>query len=166
MKTSLTQVAGSVRLRGVQLAAALGMIIALLVLSPGVTEARTLADKTSDTSTIPRASMVVGQELVLPAKGNVSFDTGTGLMSDNPAITTASTSRAAQCPPTIRRGSRGRWVAQLQLALFKARYLGRIDIDGIFGPRTRSAVMDFQRYHRLRIDGIVGPKTWHALRYC
>ena len=33
------------------------------------------------------------------------------------------------------------------------------EIDGLYGPKTSSAVMRFQRTHRLTADGIVGPKT-------
>lgn len=39
-----------------------------------------------------------------------------------------------------------------------------LKIDGIFGPKTRAAVMRFQRAHRLAVDGIVGPHTTAALR--
>lgn len=35
--------------------------------------------------------------------------------------------------------------------------------DGIFGPRTESAVRAFQRDSRLHVDGIVGPRTRAAL---
>jgi len=41
--------------------------------------------------------------------------------------------------------------------------LGRVAVDGIFGPNTRSAVQSFQRKKGLVADGIVGPKTWRAL---
>jgi hypothetical protein len=32
-------------------------------------------------------------------------------------------------------------------------------VDGVFGPKTKQAVIRFQRTHRLAPDGIVGPKT-------
>lgn len=56
----------------------------------------------------------------------------------------------------LRVGSGGPEVARLQ------RLLG-VKADGKFGPRTRAAVVAFQRRARLSPDGIVGPKTWAAL---
>jgi hypothetical protein len=46
---------------------------------------------------------------------------------------------------------------------------GPLDVDGIFGPRTRSAVKLFQARFPdaegmpLKIDGVVGPITWGAM---
>ena len=37
-------------------------------------------------------------------------------------------------------------------------------VDGIFGPKTRAAVVAFQKAHGLKPDGLVGPKTTAALR--
>ena len=36
-------------------------------------------------------------------------------------------------------------------------------IDGLYGPRTRQAVVAFQAAHGLEVDGVVGPHTWTAL---
>jgi hypothetical protein len=59
--------------------------------------------------------------------------------------------------PTLRRGSTGDVVRQLQTALQLA------PADGVFGPGTEAAVRAFQRAHGLVPDGIVGPKCWAAL---
>lgn len=61
----------------------------------------------------------------------------------------------------LRLGSSGPYVQMLQLALARAGQ--RIATDGIFGTRTRNAVMAFQRANGLTADGIVGPQTWRAL---
>lgn len=58
--------------------------------------------------------------------------------------------------PMLKRGSRGHWVKVAQ------RKLG-VAADGIFGPVTESAVIEFQREQGLLVDGIVGPQTWDAL---
>ena len=63
--------------------------------------------------------------------------------------------------PTIRRGTQGDLVVQLQRILDKNGF--SLSIDGIFGPKTEEAVKAFQRKYSLSVDGIVGPKTWAAL---
>lgn len=37
------------------------------------------------------------------------------------------------------------------------------NVDGLFGPETKSKVIDFQASMNLVRDGIVGPKTWAAI---
>jgi peptidoglycan hydrolase-like protein with peptidoglycan-binding domain len=56
----------------------------------------------------------------------------------------------------LRSGSQGSTIAAVQRAL-------GIPADGVYGPRTRQAVMAFQRVHGLIVDGIVGPQTLGAL---
>ena len=38
-----------------------------------------------------------------------------------------------------------------------------VDIDGVFGPRTRNAVLSFQSDSDIQVDGIAGPQTMGAL---
>jgi hypothetical protein len=56
----------------------------------------------------------------------------------------------------LRVGDRGASVKLVQAALGVAP-------DGLFGPRTRAAVIKAQKRARLRPDGIVGPRTWAVL---
>lgn len=64
--------------------------------------------------------------------------------------------------PTLRQGMRGSAVTWLQESL-KARGFYTAAIDGVFGPATETAVMDFQESVQLVADGVVGPATWRAL---
>lgn len=66
--------------------------------------------------------------------------------------------------PTLRRGSKGDAVAQLQTMLRNRGYdLGPCGVDGDFGRATEAAVKLFQEEHMLNADGIVGKLTWDAL---
>lgn len=62
----------------------------------------------------------------------------------------------------LRYGSRGPQVQLLQLALQRAGYAPG-GTDGIFGARTRSALLSFQTAHRLNADGVAGVRTHTAL---
>ncbi len=63
---------------------------------------------------------------------------------------------------TLRRGSRGELVKQVQTKLKSWGYYSGA-IDGIFGSGTESAVKAFQRKNGLTADGIVGRRTAEAL---
>jgi hypothetical protein len=71
------------------------------------------------------------------------FDVPTDIIADAPPVR-----------PTLRRGSSGESVRELQ---------GKLFVDGVFGPNTEDAVRRFQHVHGLTVDGIVGPKTWAKL---
>jgi hypothetical protein len=71
-----------------------------------------------------------------------------------PAAEPATQPGGAPGRPTIRRGSTGEAVRQLQLALHIE------PADGIFGAGTEASVRAFQRLNGLVPDGIVGPKSW------
>ena|SRR5438132_8791316 len=64
--------------------------------------------------------------------------------------------------PTLRNGSSGEPVRQLQEAL---RELGHDPgpIDGQFGARTEAAVKAYQQERGIAVDGVVGPITWRNI---
>jgi hypothetical protein len=65
--------------------------------------------------------------------------------------------------PTVRYGSQGPAVEELQQKLNADGADPALEADGIFGPKTRAAVVAFQTKHGLSPDGIVGPLTWGKL---
>lgn len=58
--------------------------------------------------------------------------------------------------PLVRFGSRSDYVKEIQRLL-------DLSDDGVFGPDTLDAVMQFQADNSLQADGIVGSVTWSAL---
>ena len=71
------------------------------------------------------------------------------------------TVKAAEELPTLREGSRGLYVEELQEMLDKRGYT--LKVDGIFGSKTLEAVEAFQADNGLVVDGVVGSKTWGKL---
>ena len=64
--------------------------------------------------------------------------------------------------PTVSYGSRGDAVRKLQ-ELLNALGYDCGSVDGIFGSKTKAAVLAFQKANGLGADGIVGPLTWGKL---
>ena len=67
--------------------------------------------------------------------------------------------------PVLRQGANSAWpkvtVRSLQY-LLDARG-AKVTVDGVFGAKTRTAVIAFQRAHHLTADGAAGAQTWAAL---
>jgi peptidoglycan hydrolase-like protein with peptidoglycan-binding domain len=59
--------------------------------------------------------------------------------------------------PMLEEGDVGAAVVEAQIML------GEIEVDGIFGPETERATVQFQQMHGLERDGVIGPDTWTAL---
>ena len=64
--------------------------------------------------------------------------------------------------PVVRQGTRGAYVLILQDSLNTLGYRTG-GLDGVFGPRTREAVTNYQRKLGLTVDGIVGCNTWRSI---
>ena len=65
--------------------------------------------------------------------------------------------------PTLRKGSKGGYVKELQTLLNYSGCGARLTVDGCFGSLTEIAVIAFQKLHNLKADAIVGRNTWEAL---
>jgi peptidoglycan hydrolase-like protein with peptidoglycan-binding domain len=75
--------------------------------------------------------------------------------------------------PTLREGDRGEDVALLQQILLDNGFLGAagvrlgnveaVDVDGVFGSVTASAVRDLQQRYDISDTGQVNPTTWEIL---
>lgn len=64
----------------------------------------------------------------------------------------------------LKAGSTGPHVTLLQQLLnFLTMANPPLATDGIFGPKTKAAVHNFQKSANLAVDGIVGPMTGQAL---
>lgn len=108
---------------------------------------------------------------LIAVRNNISLDS---LIAANPGVDPnrlfigqiicipSSTPPPSHNCPTLRMGSRGASVVELQQLLRNAGFSPGA-IDGIFGNMTHSAVIAFQRSKGLVQDGIVGVMTWTAL---
>lgn len=63
----------------------------------------------------------------------------------------------------LKLGSRGREVDKLQKCLNASINAG-LKIDGMFGPLTRNALLQFQLKYNLMADGVYGPQTQKQLK--
>jgi peptidoglycan hydrolase-like protein with peptidoglycan-binding domain len=66
------------------------------------------------------------------------------------------TGPSVEVHPVLSEGAKGKAVERLQALL-------GVQVDGWFGPKTKRAVVAFQRAHKLHPDAIVGPYTWDQL---
>ena len=56
-------------------------------------------------------------------------------------------------------------VVQWQRFMIKDGYdIGEAGIDGLYGPDTEAATIEFQKDENIKVDGIVGPNTWWEAR--
>lgn len=58
--------------------------------------------------------------------------------------------------------SQEQWVKKVQQALINAGFDAGT-VDGRMGPKTRTAISEFQKSKNLTPDGVIGPKTWEEI---
>ena len=64
----------------------------------------------------------------------------------------------------LRIGHSGPKIVSLQILLNRHTPVIALDVDGIFGPKTKNGVIAFQKHYHLGVDGVVGKETWGKLR--
>jgi hypothetical protein len=65
---------------------------------------------------------------------------------------------------TLGSGNAGTPTRELQRSLNRC-YQQGLTVDGIYGPRTATAVRNVQRRHGITVDGIYGPQTSRTMRF-
>lgn len=101
-------------------------------------------------STLPRKRSVIGVAMLL-----------TGLIG---LVVPSDHVSAASCVDSIyKQGSRSTCVKYTQQIVNASGTSSKIDTDGIFGAKTKDAVVSFQKAKKLTADGIVGANTWKKL---
>jgi peptidoglycan hydrolase-like protein with peptidoglycan-binding domain len=83
------------------------------------------------------------------------------------AVSSAALDTRSHLKPTLSEGSQGAAVKDWQATLDKLASQGKpsqpaIAVDGIFGPKTKAATENFQRWAHLTANGIVGVDTYGA----
>lgn len=102
-----------------------------------------------------------GREILIRAYRNYPWNYVLRYPSNEMTTATTSSTPSTKIYSTVKKGSAGILVVELQS---KLRVLGyNIEADGDFGTKTQVAVVDFQKKNGLVPDGIVGNLTWTQL---
>lgn len=105
-----------------------------------------------------RSAFVLGAVSAALILGGGWLAFGTGHSANIPAdgaSSTGATSHTVIAHPTYQQGQ---WVRSLQHTLGLLYYYNGPD-DGVLGPQTRRAIIDFQTANGLTPDGVAGPAT-------
>jgi hypothetical protein len=112
----------------------------------------------SDTITLSGTGSVAPVVTVEGCLAGYLFSSTTGASCGTTVTTTSTTTTYNFSTTTLRNGSRGEAVKELQRFLNATMNLGLV-VDGIFGPKTTGVMKKWQTDHSLVVDGLVGPKT-------
>jgi peptidoglycan hydrolase-like protein with peptidoglycan-binding domain len=123
-----------------------------------------LQDRLKQTGDFPYGTRSTGYLGSITEAAVVQFQKRRGLTPDG--VVGVQTQNALNTP-TLKLGSQGDYVYQLQAHLLEQGYPLEPDnvlaVDGVFGQQTQTAVLQFQAKQGLEQDGIVGPETHMTL---
>ncbi len=125
------------------------LIVPILVLS--------LAGCASTKSGKPKKKDIKGRVEALETRVDdlEQKQTGSVMIEEQVSITESAKSQSVSSGVTMSK-------REIQTALKNAGYYTG-NIDGVMGPKTKQAVMDFQSAKGLKVDGVVGSQTSKAL---
>jgi peptidoglycan hydrolase-like protein with peptidoglycan-binding domain len=104
----------------------------------------------------------LGVEVVSAATGTTTSTPASKPATTTKTTTTTTSKAAANVAGTLKLGSKGSDVKNLQALLNSNGY--KLTVDGIFGQKTLAAVKGFQKAKGLAVNGIVDAKTLTALK--
>jgi len=144
--------------RGLLVIFAIGIIILPLVVfgCKGKTQ-----EKGGDSATVPAEATIPTEEVVVtqtPVTEPAAAQSSVGQETIPPTAAVPPTSEAGHAVSTDKLERNKETQAALKAAGF---YNG--NIDGKIGPKTKRAIVEFQKAKGLKADGKVGPKTWAEL---
>lgn len=114
--------------------------------------------------TMSHTGLYIGGGNIIHCSGEVKMDTTKNKKWTHYAVPKGLDGTVPVWRATIRKGSKGEDVKYAQGLLQDLGYdIGASGADGIFGSKTREAVIAFQKDHGLAADGVVGPLSWDAL---
>lgn len=111
-----------------------------------------------------RSAFVLGAVSAALILGGAWLALGSGHSANIPtdgASSTGATSSIVITHPTYQQGQ---WVASLQHTLGLLYYYNGPD-DGVLGPQTRQAIIDFQKANGITPDGVAGPATMALMNH-
>jgi peptidoglycan hydrolase-like protein with peptidoglycan-binding domain len=118
------------------------------------------------TGGLTSGALVAGLALPVSAAVTPAATTGPAATGSVTTLTARLAPDAALKPwPVLRQGTNRAWpkVTVRSLQYLLDAHGAKVAADGIFGAKTRAAVVAFQRAHHLSVDGVAGSKTWAAL---
>lgn len=141
-------------------------LIAIIVLPSGLFGCKGKVEKPAEDARLETTDTMVplpteGTISAQAAAQNVIVEPSQGVAFEAIPPTAAVPEIAEKAAATVTKVEQDR-NRDMQKALKNAGfYVGTI--DGKIGPKTKKAIMDFQKANGLKADGKVGPKTWAAL---
>ena len=139
----------------------IGFVVALVLAPLTIVGCKGKVDKEAATVQTESTEAQAPVEDVVASQAPVTEPAAQQTVSQETIPPTAAVPTVAQSNKTVGQDSLSR-NKEIQTALKAANvYTG--SIDGKMGPKTKKAIVEFQKAHGLKADGKVGSKTWMEL---